>query len=156
MLLTMKEKNRIEVMQGVMDGRILVSEAGRVLDRSVRQVYRMLGRLRERGLVGLVHGNKGRRSPRRMRESIRKRIVALARKKLSNINDTHLSEILLREEKIRISRQALRRLLRGAGIPAKLKRRSPKYRNRRERKPAFRDRARQYASPDVAGTCDRA
>ena len=137
MLLTMKEKNRIEVMQGVMDGRILVSEAGRVLDRSVRQVYRMLGRLRERGLVGLVHGNKGRRRPRRMRESIRKRIVALARKKLSNINDTHLSEILLREEKIRISRQALRRLLRGAGIPAKLKRRSPKYRNRRERKEAF-------------------
>ncbi len=137
MLLTMKEKNKIEVVQGVMGGRILVSEAGRVLDRSVRQIYRMLGRLREMGLAGLVHGNKGRRSPRRIGETIRKKIVALARGGLSNINDTHLSEILLREEKIRISRQALRRLLREAEIPAKLKRRSPKHRSRRERKEAF-------------------
>lgn len=137
MLLTMGERNRIEVVQGVMDGRILVGEAGRVLDRSVRQVYRMLGRLRAMGLAGLVHGNKGRRSPRRIKESIRKRIVVLARGRLSDINDTHLSEILLREEKIRISRQALRRILRGAGIPAKLKRRSPQHRSRRERKEAF-------------------
>src|SRR3989338_6400098 len=137
MLLTMKEKNRIEVVQGVMDGRILVGEAGMVLDRSVRQIYRMLGRLREAGLSGLVHGNKGRRSSRRIGEPIRKKIVALARGRLSDINDTHLSEILLREEKIRISRQALRRLLRGAGVPAKLKRRSHKHRSRRERKEAF-------------------
>lgn len=137
MLLTMKEKNRIEVVQGVMDGRILVNEAGRVLDRSVRQIYRMLGRLREKGLAGLVHGNKGRRSPRRIGESIRKRIVALARGRLSDINDTHLSEILLREEKIRISRQALRRILRGVGVAPKLKRRSPRHRSRRERKEAF-------------------
>jgi len=134
MLLTMKEKNRIEVVQGVMDGRILVGEAGMVLDRSVRQIYRMLGRLREAGLSGLVHGNKGRRSPRRIEESIRKRIVALARGRLSDINDTHLSEILLREEKIGVSRPTLRRILRGAGVPAKLKRRSRKYRSRRERK----------------------
>ena len=137
MLLTMEEKNRIEVVQGVMDGRISVKEAGTVLNRSVRQIYRILGRLREAGLAGLIHGNKGRRSPRRIGESIRKRIVALARERLSDINDTHLSEILLREEKIRISRQALRRILRGAGIPAKLKRRSPKHRSRRERKEAF-------------------
>ena len=130
----MKEKNRIEVVQGVMDGRILVGEAGMVLDRSVRQIYRMLGRLREAGLSGLVHGNKGRRSPRRIEESIRKRIVALARGRLSDINDTHLSEILLREEKIGVSRPTLRRILRGAGVPAKLKRRSRKYRSRRERK----------------------
>lgn len=137
MLLTMGEKNRIEVIQGVMDGRIEVVEAGRVLDRSVRQIYRMLGRLREKGLAGLVHGNRGRRSSRRIGETIRKRIVALARERLSDINDTHLSEILLREEKIRISRQALRRILRGAGVPAKLKRRSPQHRSRRERKEAF-------------------
>lgn len=137
MLLTMKEKNKIEVMQGVMDGRIKVEEARRVLNRSVRQVFRMLKSLREQGLAGLVHGNKGRSSPRRIRKSIRKRIVALARGRLSDINDTHLSEILLREEKIRISRQALRRILRGADIPAKLKRRSPKHRSRRERKEAF-------------------
>lgn len=137
MLLTMKEKNKIEVVQGVMGGRIEVNDAGRVLNRSVRQVYRMLKKLRDDGLEGLIHGNKGKKSPRKIRKAIRERIVELARGRFSNINDTHLSEILLREEKIRVSRPTLRRILREAGVPAKLKRRSPKHRSRRERKEAF-------------------
>lgn len=137
MLLTMQEKNRVEVIQAVMDGRIEVEEAGRGLNRSVRQVFRMMKRLREKGLEGLVHGNKGKKSPRKIKKAIRRKIVELARGKFSDINDTHLSEILLREEKIRVSRPTLRRLLREAGIAAKRKRRHPKYRSRRERKEAF-------------------
>lgn len=137
MLLTMREKNRIEVIQGVMGGRIGVDDAGRVLKRSVRQIYRMLGKLRDVGLEGLIHGNKGKKSPRKIKKAIRRRIVELAKGKLSDINDTHLSEILLREEKIRVSRPTLRRILREAGIPAKLRRRSSKHRSRRERKEAF-------------------
>ena len=137
MTLTMKEQNKIEVIQGVMDGRIKVEEGGRVLNRSVRQIFRMLKRLREKGLEGLQHGNKGKKSPRKIKEEIRKKIIALAKGNLRDINDTHLSEILLREEKIRISRQALRRMLREEGIQAKRKRRHPKHRSRRERKEAF-------------------
>lgn len=137
MLLTMREKNRIEVMQAVMDGRLKVEEGGRVLNRSVRQVFRMLKRLREKGLEGLRHGNLGKKSPRKIKQAIRKKIIDLARGKFSNINDTHLSEILLREERIRVSRPTLRRILRGAGVPSKLKRRNLKHRSRRERKEAF-------------------
>lgn len=137
MTLTMKEKNRIEVMQAVMDQRIEVNDAGRVLNRSVRQIYRMLQKMRKGGLDGLIHGNRGKKSPRKIKKAIRKRIVDLARGRLSDINDTHLSEILLREEKIRVSRPTLRRILREAGVPPKLKRRSPKHRSRRERKEAF-------------------
>jgi transposase len=137
MLLTMKEKNRIEVIQGVMDGQIGADDAGRVLSRSVRQIYRMLGKLRDVGLEGLIHGNKGKTSPRKIKRAIWKRIVHLARGKFSDINDTHLSEILLREEKIRVSRPTLRRILREADIPPKLKRRGRKHRSRRERKEAF-------------------
>lgn len=137
MTLTMKEKNKVEVMQLIMDEKIEVDEAGRVLNRSVRQIYRMLKRLREKGLEGLRHGNKGKKSPRKIKKAIRKKIVTLVKGRLADINDTHLMEILLREEKIKISRPALRKLLREEGIPAKLKRRSPKRHFRRERKEAF-------------------
>lgn len=137
MTLTMKEKNKIEAIQLVMDGKVEVDEAGKVLNRSVRQIYRMLKRLREKGLEGLRHGNKGKKSPRKIKKAIRKKIVTLVKGRLADINDTHLMEILLREEKIKISRPALRKLLREEGIPAKLKRRSPKHRSRRERKEAF-------------------
>lgn len=137
MLLTMQEQQRIEVMEAVMDGRMTVEDAGRVLERSVRQIYRLVGRLRARGLAGLVHGNKGRRSPRRIGEAIRHRIVALVRGRLADINDTHLAEVLWREEQIQVSRQAVRKILRAAAIPAKLRRRRSKHRSRRERKAAF-------------------
>lgn len=137
MILTMKEQNKIEVIQAVMDGKIGVEEGSRVLERSVRQVFRLLKRLRDKGLKGLIHGNKGRKSPRRIKEATRKRIIGLVRNGYSDVNDTQLSEVLLRDEGILVSRQALRRILRKAGISPKLKRRSPKHRSRRERKEAF-------------------
>ena len=52
MLLTMKDQQRIEAIQAVMDERFKVGEVGRVLNLSERQIYRMLKRLREEGLEG--------------------------------------------------------------------------------------------------------
>lgn len=137
MLLTMKDKQRIEAIQAVMDERIKVKEAGRVLRRSERQIYRMLWRLRKEGLKGLIHKNRGRESPRKIRKRVRNKILTLVRGKYRDINDTHLKEILLREEEIQIGRETLRSLLRGAGSAPKLKRRRPQYRGRRERKETF-------------------
>lgn len=137
MLLTMKDQRKIEVIQAVMDGRVTVEEGGRVLDRSVRTVFRQLKRLREEGLQGLIHGSRGRKSPRRIPEKIRQRIVALAKGDCADINDTHLKEILKREEGIVIGRETLRGLLRGAQLPPKQKRKRRTYRGRRERKEAF-------------------
>ena len=137
MLLTMKEQHKIEVIQGVMDEQFSVEEGAKLLNRSTRQIYRMLISLRNNGLPGLVHGNKGRASPRKISEDNRKKIIELAQGKLKDINDTHLAEILEREEKLKISRQSLRQILRSAGIAPKLKRRKLKHRSRRARKEAF-------------------
>lgn len=137
MLLTMKDKQRVDVITAVMDGRIEVSEAGKVLERSVRQVYRMVKRVRKRGVHGVIHGNRGKESPRKTRENIRDRILTLAKGKYRGINDTHLKEILVEREGIGIGRETLREMLRKAGIPPKRKRRRSKYRKKRERKEAF-------------------
>ena len=137
MLLTMKDKNRVEAIEALMDGRIEVDEAGRVLNRSVRQIYRMLKRLRGEGLEGLMHKSCGKKSPRKIKKAIRQKILDLARGKFKDINDTHLKEILLREEEIKIGRETLRTILREEKISPKLKRRSPKHRSRRPRKEAF-------------------
>ena len=42
MLLTMREKTRIEAAQAVMDGRLTVAEAATALNLSERQLYRSL------------------------------------------------------------------------------------------------------------------
>lgn len=137
MQLTMKDKNTIEGIQAVMDGRILVKEAALVLGRSVRQIYRMLKKLRDEGLEGLIHKNRGKTSPRKTKAKVCRKILTLVRGRYKDINDCHLQEILLREEKIKIGRETLRFILRRAGIQAKNQKKRSPYRSRRERKEAF-------------------
>ena len=137
MLLTMRDKQRVDVITAVLDGRIGISEAGKVLERSVRQIYRMLEKVRKRGIQGVIHGNRGKESPRKTREDIRDRILTLVQGKYQDTNDTHFKELLFKREGIKIGRETLRGILRKAEIPPKRKRRKSKYRKRRERKEAF-------------------
>ena len=137
MLLTMKEVNRLRVLEGYLGGKILVEEAARILKRHPRSVYRMLRKVREKGPEGVLHGNRNKVSPRRVPEPVRKKVIGLALGKYRDINDTHLCEILGKTERIAIGRETLRSLLRKAGIPSKRKVKRRKYRSRRERKEAF-------------------
>ena len=137
MLLRMKEVNRLKVLQGYMDGKIEIEEAARILKRHPRSVYRMLRKVREKGPEGVLHGSRNRVSPRRVPESIRKKLVGLALGKYRDINDTHLCEILSEAEGIILGRETLRGILRKGGIAPKRKVRRRRYRSRRERKEAF-------------------
>jgi transposase len=136
-LLKMKEVNRLGVVQGYMDGKILIQEAARILKRSLRSVYRMVAKVREKGPEGVLHGNRNKLSPRRVPEAMRKKLIELALGKYRDINDTHLCEILSKAEGIAIGRETLRGILRKEGIPSKRKVKRRKYRSRRERKEAF-------------------
>jgi len=135
--LTMREGKKLEVIQRVMDKQITVLEAARVLGRSTRQIYRILAEVRVKGIQGVIHGNRGNQYAVSIPSRLKKKILKLVEKKYKDINDTHLSEILEREEEIQISRQSLRLLLRKNGMKPKRKRRVPKYRSKRERKESF-------------------
>jgi transposase len=136
MLLTMKEKQRIDAIQSVMDDKITVADASRVLGLSERHVWRLLAAIRANGLEAVSHGNRGRRPWNRADGGMWEEILALIRKRYANINDLHLKEILEREHQIVVGRESLRQKLRAAGIGPKRKRRIRKSRSRRERKPA--------------------
>ena len=137
MLLTMKEVNRLRVLQGYMDGKMFIEETARILKRSLRSVYRMLAKVREKGPEGVLHGNRNKLSPRRVPEAVRKKVIELALGKYRDINDTHLCELLSKAEGIVMGRETLRGILRKEGIPSKRKVKRRKYRSRRERKEAF-------------------
>jgi transposase len=136
-LLKMKEVNRLRVLQGYMDGKILIEEAARILKRSLRSVYRMVAKVREKGPEGVLHGNRNKVSPRRVPEGVRKKLIELALGRYRDINDTHLCEILSKAEGIVMGRETLRGILRKEGIPSKRKVKRRRYRSRRERKEAF-------------------
>jgi transposase len=136
-LLTMREVNRLRIVQAYMDGKILIEEAAKILRRHPRSAYRMVRKVREKGPEGILHGNRNKVSPRRVPEDIRKKLIELALGRYRDINDTHLCEILSKAEGIAMGRETLRSILRKEGIPSKRKVKRRKYRSRRERKEAF-------------------
>jgi hypothetical protein len=59
----------------------------------------------------LAHANRGRRSHRRLPDTLRERIGRLARNALPGFNDYHLCEKLVERESFSLRREPLRRLL---------------------------------------------
>jgi hypothetical protein len=64
-------------------------------------------------------------------------ILNLARGKYRGFNDSHLAEKLRVEEKLAISRETVRRILRAAKLASPQKRRARQYRSRRPARPRF-------------------
>ena len=88
------------------------------------------------GRNGLVrHGNRGQSKPWRVAERNRAKVLRLAESKYAGFNDWHFTEKLQEVAGMELSRETVRRILRGAGRPSPPKRRAPRYRSRRERRP---------------------
>jgi len=134
--LTMKDEKRLKIIQRVFQGEVTVVQAALVLGISERQCYRIKARVKKGGAKGVVHGNRGRPSKRKIKEKTVKRIVELAQGKYQDFNDHHLTDKLEAEEKIELSREKVRRILRAHGIASPNKRRGIKHRSRRERRAA--------------------
>lgn len=125
----------MKVIENAVAGHITVVEAARLLGLSARQVKRWKRRAAAGGVDWVRHGNRGRRSRRRVAEGTRGKVLRLAVGKYAGFNDSHLTEKLKDEEGVNLSRETVRRILRGAGRASPQKRRPPRYRSRRERRP---------------------
>ena len=133
--LNTRDQQRIDVLARWREGGLTVTEASALLAVSERTAWRLRRRFTTMGADGIVHGNRGRASPRRLLTVSRERIVELARTRYRGVNDSHLTELLAEDEDIVIGRSSLQRLLRRTGIGTTRTRRSPRYRSRRERMP---------------------
>lgn len=130
--MTAREQQRARVLARILTGERTMAEACVELGLSERQLWRVRAALIEDGPAGLVHGNRGRTSARRIDPDRRARIIDL-RERYGPINDTHFCELLAERDGIVISRESLRTILRAAGFASPRRRRSPRYRSRRPR-----------------------
>jgi len=128
-----KQLQRWHLMKMVEVGKITLKEAGERIGMSYRQAKRIGRAIRERGMKGLVHGNRGRPSNHRIRESLREKILELSKGVYWDFNDTHFTEKLRECEGVDVSRETVRQLRREAGMGPKRRRRGPKHRKRRVR-----------------------
>jgi hypothetical protein len=130
--MTAQQQRRVRVLTRILAGDFTMAEASRELGLSERQLWRLRAALVELGPAGVIHGNRGRPSARRIGPEQRARIVEL-RGLYGPINDSHFCELLAEREAITVGRETLRAMLRSEGIASPRRRRSPRYRSRRPR-----------------------
>lgn len=133
--LTMKEKERYEVIKESLEGRIRVKSASLILGLSIRQIYRLRRKVREEDIQGVIHHSRGRKSLRKIPKEIEEKIGQLYRDKYYGFNISHFTEYLNNTEGIKISREKVRQFLRAADLYVKRAKRQPKHRLRREPMP---------------------
>src|ERR1700692_4083759 len=113
-----KEVPRAGLLEAALEGRISNVQGARSMRVSLRQFQRVKARFAAEGVAGLVHRLRGRASPHRLAAEIHARAGALLQGPYAGRNDCHLTEKLREVEGLPLSRSTVRRLRRGAGVPA--------------------------------------
>jgi transposase len=133
--LSQKRLRQWHLLKMVLERRMTLREASERMEVSYRHAKRLKHVVARDGPRGLIHGNTGKRPANAIGMELRQKIVALSRTEYALFNDTHFTEKLLSVEGIRIGRETVRSIRRGAGILPKRRRRPVRHRSRRARKP---------------------
>ena len=133
--MTAKEQTRLQVLNSLLAEHMTLDQAATLMGVSPRHTRRILADYRRNGAASLVHGHRGRKPANAIPETIRSRVVHLARTVYEGVNHTHLSELLSEREGLDMGRTTLRRILVNAGLSSPRRRRPPKHRVRRQRMP---------------------
>jgi transposase len=126
-----RDARRLGVVQAAVQGQITSREGAEALGLSLRHFKRLRAQVRQRGAAGIVHGNRGRASVRRLSPELRERIEAKLLGPVK-LNDHHIAD-LLQEEGSPVSPASVRRVRRQLKLAPKRRRRPVQHRRRRER-----------------------
>lgn len=135
LLMSEKERQRKVVLEGVLEGRLLLREAAERLGISYRHGRRVMKRYREGGDGGLIHRSRGRASHRRRSLVFRGRVLARYRERYEGFGPT-LSSEKLEEDGLKVDHETLRRWLIKEGVWVRCRRSAP-YRSWRPRRERF-------------------
>ena len=91
-IMSRKERKRLEMFSRVKRGELKLSKAAELLDVSYRQAKRAYARYREQGDAGLTHRLRGRASNRGSKAERRERVLELYREKYGDFGPTLATE----------------------------------------------------------------
>ncbi len=111
-----KELTRLEVMQRLEHKRLRQAEAAQMLGIGVRQVKRLLHAYRQAGAAGLVSKRRGRPSPNRLDEKVKRKALTLLSGKYRGFGPTLACEKLVEVEGLQISDETVRQLMVADGL----------------------------------------
>ena len=116
-IMSVKELRRLHVIRQAMERKLTQKKAGDLIGLTVRQVRRLIQRVRQEGDRGLAHRGRGRPSNRRIPEKVKARGLALYETRYGDFGPTLAAEKLAERHGIALSAETLRGWLlsRGGG-----------------------------------------
>ncbi|MDN7487277.1 ISNCY family transposase [Burkholderia sp. AU45274] len=124
--LTMRELDRLKVIQAVVDTGLKPGRAAERLGLSVRQVERLVIRYREHGPSGVASGRRGRPGNRKLDEGLALRALTTIRERYADFGPTLACEKLWECHGIRLAKETVRKLMTDAGLWIPRRQRPPK------------------------------
>ena len=109
--MTPKELSRYGIIKNLIENRINGTEAAKQISLSVRQVKNLKARVRKYGEKGIIHGNRGRLSNRRIPEEKIERMKRITKEKYYDFGPKFASEKLEENHQVKIGKETLRQLM---------------------------------------------
>jgi len=128
-----QELRRLHVIRKVLEKVMGQIRAAEVLSLSIRQIRRIIQRVKLEGDGGVVHKSRGRPSNRRFSDGVKDRVIKVYREGYKGFGPTLAAEKLLEGHRIKVSDETLRKWLIGSGDWGRVRRRGV-HRQWRERK----------------------
>lgn len=117
--MTMRELDRLKIIQDVRDGRLKPWRAAQRLELTTRQIRRLVARLREHGPEGLVSRKRSRPSNNRLDARTVDRALSIVRERYADFGPTLACEKLRECHGIRLAKETLRKLMVDAALCAR-------------------------------------
>ncbi|MGF6482899.1 ISNCY family transposase [Paraburkholderia sp. JPY419] len=124
--MTMRELDRLKVIQDVVDGRLKPLRAAQRLGLTTRQIRRLVGRLREHGPQGLVSRRRAKPSNNRLDRVTAERALSIVRERYADFGPTLACEKLWECHGIRLAKETVRQLMMDAQLWVPRRQRPPK------------------------------
>jgi transposase len=131
--MSMKEAKRLHLVRKALERRITQKEAAEMAGLCLRQLQRIIRRVRNAGDQGVCHRARGRKPNNQIPETIKLKAIELCRERYQEFGPTLASEKLLEKNRITVSVETLRTWFLEAGLPYRKRKKRP-HRQWRERK----------------------
>jgi hypothetical protein len=137
-IMTNKEVQKYDIIKNLINKKLTGIQVAKQLSLSTRQVKRIKKKVKEQGIKGIVHRNRGKESRKKIPKLIKAKVINLIETNYSDFTPTLIQEKLLENHSIKISYGSVRNIMLEEGLYKIKKRKSnKKYFSQRPRKEYF-------------------
>ena len=124
--MSMRELDRLKVIEAVVEQRLMPWRAAERLGVSRRQIERLAERYRNEGAIGLISRQRGKPSHNQLPQGLASRAMRLIRERYADFGPTLACEKLLECHGLQLSKETVRKLMTDAGLWVPRRQRPPK------------------------------